>query len=117
MVGDVVGALSEAAEPPLVGGHDLVHVQVADLGEGLQVVGERVDALHRVDRDVRRDPRQDVVPGEQPLRQLVDEAQVPGCVAGGVHGTQPPAGHVGHVAVGQFPVRHVHAGEGPVPRR
>ncbi len=105
MVGrDGVDALGQALEAPFVRRQDLLDVQVPHLGQRVQVVLERGGRLTALDRDVRRDPRQDVVTGEEPAGSLVDEAQVARGMARRVQGTQLPAGHIGQVPVGQRPV-------------
>ena len=60
--------VAQAAEAVLVGRQDLLDRQVADRGQGAEVVAERVGALAGVHRDVRRDPGQHVVAGQQQRR-------------------------------------------------
>jgi hypothetical protein len=84
MGGDVVHSLGQALKAPLVSGKHLVHVKVPHLGQGVEVVAQRALRASRPQGDVRRDPGQDVVAGEQPPRALIDKAEVTRRVPGSV---------------------------------
>ncbi len=58
-------------------GQDLVHVEVTRPGQRVEVVPERVRRRGPLPGDVRGDPGQHVVAGEQSAEPLVHEAQVP----------------------------------------
>ena len=63
--------------------------------------------------DVRADPRQHVVAGEEQPGALLGEAQVARGVPGRVDGAHPPAREVGVLAVLQQPVGHRPCGRSP----
>src|SRR6266540_1717870 len=106
VVGDErVDAAGKVVEAPLVPGQGRragVRLQLLERGE---VVAERVLGRLRVEGDVRADPGEHVVAGEQHPGALLVEAEVPGRVARRVHRHQLPAGHLRPVAVLQQHVR------------
>ncbi len=103
-------------EGVLVGGEHLGGVESADPLEGVEVVAEGVgDQLGRrvlVEADVRGDPGQQVVPGEEAavageVRRVLFlqvQADVAGGVPGGPDGAQPPPGEGEQLAGDDLPV-------------
>ncbi len=77
----------------------------ADTRQGIDEVGQRVAARLRVHPDVGCDAGQDVVAGEEEATTVLVEAQVPGRMAGSVHGTQIPSRQGQPVTVADEAVR------------
>ena len=97
-------AVAEASEPVLVGRQRLVVAHLLGVGQRDQVVGEGTVGLHGIGRDVRTDPRQQVVAGEDDAGGVVGEAEVPRGVARGPDGAEIPAGDVERGVPGQLAV-------------
>ena len=108
---EVRDAAGQLAEPVLVRGEHLLHVEGVERAQRVEVVGERVRRGLRVHRHVGGDPRQHVVPGEQKPALRVGEAQVARGVPGGPHRAQVPAGQADPLVVLDEPVRHGHGHE------
>ncbi|XCN13855.1 hypothetical protein R1Y80_09415 [Streptomyces sp. JL1001] len=122
-------APARIGEGVLVGGQHLGHPESADPLQRGEVVAERIGdggvVRVLVQPDVRTDPRQQVVAGEQPpvpfqpggMPLLQMEADMARGVPGRPDGTQPPPGEVEQLAGDDLPVRQGGAqpGQGPQP--
>ena len=95
----------DPAEPVLVRGQRLGAVMAAQRAERVQVAGQRRVLRSRREADVRRDPRQQVIAGQQHVVVGVVQADVPGRVPGRPDHPHPPARQVERVAVVQQHVR------------
>jgi hypothetical protein len=104
MLGQHVEPLVQAVERPLVTRqHQVVRVAAKALERGREV-GQRVGISVRPPRDVGRDTRQHVIPGEQQPPRAVDDAQMAGSMAGSVQDRQLAVGPRYPGAVGQLNV-------------
>ena len=107
-----VRPVGDPPEPVLVGGQRLRAVVAVHRLQRPQVAGQRRVRGARREPDVGRDPRQQVVPGQQQAVVGVVQADMPGSVPGGPHGPDPPARQVHLVAVAEQPVGLGHVEEG-----
>src|ERR1700722_13335686 len=88
MLQQPLDARAEVGEPELVRRQYLAGLVVSELPQGRQEVAELVAGGSRPEPDVRGNPGQYVVAGQQDLLPLVVEAQVTRRVAGRPHGPQ-----------------------------
>ncbi len=105
MGGQRRGPGRDAAEPVLVRGQRLGAVVAVQAGQRGQVTLQRRDRGVRGQPDVRGDPGQQMIAGEQHVVVGVVEADVPRGVPGGPHHLDPAAGQVKPFAVAEQPVR------------
>src|ERR1700730_19131934 len=89
----------EPHEAMLVRGQDLVGLVALELLERVEVVAQRIGARLRVERDVRRDPGQNMVTREHERVRRLPEAEMPGRMPRRPDRREIPTRDVGLVAV------------------